>query len=147
MTMTSDPAAPSASVNARPRAKVNAQRFEVARPRIDDSDPSRHGVRIDRRAFDLELVVAGRRTSGNDEASAALVTPGKRAHARLQGVEEELPLLRLRILALDELRPQRQQMARLEAEIERVELEEAARHQPGAGEQRQRQRQLDDDER
>ena len=70
----------------------------------------------------------------------------QRADARLQRVEENPPLLGFRILALDELRPQRQQVARLEPEIERVQLQEAARHQPGAREQRERQRQLGDDE-
>ena len=34
----------------------------------------------------------------------------------------------------------------LESEIERVELDEAARHQPGAGEERQGQRELADNE-
>src|ERR1700752_2213140 len=93
--------------------------------------------------FELRLIGAAqrepRRLCGGDDAR-------QRLHPRLQRGEEDLPLFEFWIPALDELRAKGQEMARLETEIERIQLQEAPRHEAGTGQQRERQRQLEDDE-
>src|SRR5262249_38328662 len=65
----------------------------------------------------------------------------------LELLVEGKALFRRRVLAVRELETQEEQVRRLDAEVELVQRQEAADHEPGAGEERQCQRQLGDDER
>ena len=124
----------------------DAEGVEVARARIDNRHSRPCGRVAERLSLDLELEFTGtaeRQRRGERRVRDAW----QRADALLQRVEEDPALLGLRILALDELRAERQHVPGFEPEVERVQLQEAARHQPRAGEQRERQRQLADDER
>jgi len=61
-------------------------------------------------------------------------------------LQKGAPHFRCRILSRRQVEAHRQQRSGVDAEIHRVEREEASHHQAGPGEQHQRQRQLDDDQ-
>ena len=69
---------------------------------------------------------------------------GERAESSEDGIGEDAALLEARVALLRQLCSHGQQVARLDPDVERVQLQEAAHHQPGAGEQHERQRQLGD---
>ena len=62
-----------------------------------------------------------------------------------QRVKEQLSLFRLCILLVRQSDPHREQLARVSAEIEGIELEEAADHEAGAHQQHNRQGKFDND--
>ena len=68
-----------------------------------------------------------------------------RAQPLLQPLVEGQAFLERRIFALRQHQRHRQQVRGLDAEIQAIHREEVAHHEAGAGEQRQRQRELGDD--
>ena len=88
-----------------------------------------------------------RRTPACCSRRSAAAAGRDRVQPLLEPLEERQALLGLVILPVGQRQLHRQQLRRVDAEIEPLQRQEAAHHEAGAGEQHERQRELDDDQR
>ena len=141
------PAVPSTLVEQTPAHELRAEGLEVSRPDRDE----RHNRRLlaGRAPGVLRPAAAGsdRRRSACWSRPSRRLDTAEPGDALVEPVVERLSKLRRRILLVRQREAHREEVRRLDPQIEPVERQEAAHHEAGPGEQHQRQRQLDDDER